>query len=132
MKRPVSTRAENARLGENAHALITDIITWYDEAKGMRNKWFHHEGMHVYVRRSIRYIQPPRRTEVLDLATFEFDEQIRGQGAFTAMLDTLMARRIPVYVESILNPRLVRFLSGKGFVIVRDELSPSMAWLPPT
>jgi|MudIll2142460700_1097286.scaffolds.fasta_scaffold01358_4 GNAT superfamily N-acetyltransferase len=70
----------------------------------------------LYVRLGPRYIKGEKRPVVLDIANVIVAERYRGKGRFTALLARL--RRdyfdIPIYLESVLNPRLVQHLRRIG------------------
>lgn len=85
-----------------------------------RNAWIKERYMQAYVRRSRRYIGGST-FEFLDLANVEVDEARRGSGVLTLFLRRFEreARRYNrgVYVESILEPRLVPFLTKNGIAL---------------
>ena len=87
--------------------------------------------MDVYVRRSMRYIDE-QMVECLDFATVGVDERHRGKGHLTKFLlrfeqEAIRLKRV-VYLENILEPRLVPFFIKMGYKFVRntDMTSPSM------
>ena len=86
-----------------------------------RNAWIDEKHMKVYVRRSMRLIGTDT-VPCLDLATVEVDEDKRGGGVLTLFIKRFereaKTRRRGVYVESILEPRLIPFLTKKGYAIV--------------
>lgn len=98
---------------------------------GPPNQWIRERCMNVYVRRSKRYLDK-QMVECLDFATVEVDEGHRGKGHLTKFLLRFEkeARRLGrvVYVESILEPRLVPFLARMGYKFVPDTapIAPSM------
>lgn len=66
----------------------------------------------LYVRLGPRYIYGQKLPVVLDIANVVVTARQRGKGRFTALL--LRLRRdysdIPLYLESVLNPRLAAYL----------------------
>ena len=97
----------------------------------LRNEWIAEKNIRVYIRRSVRYINE-KMTPALDVGSVEVDEGKRGQKVFTEFLRSFEAAakcagRI-VYVESILEPRLVPFLARMGYKFVPDTapIAPSM------
>jgi hypothetical protein len=86
-----------------------------------RNAWIDEKYMKVYVRRSMRLIGPDT-VPCLDLATVEVDEDKRGGGVLTLFIKRFEreAKKLnrAVYVESILEPRLIPFLIKNGYAFV--------------
>jgi hypothetical protein len=87
--------------------------------------------MDVYVRRSKRYIDK-EMVECLDLATVNVDDRHRGKGHLTKFLprfeqEAMRLKRV-VYLENILEPRLVPFFLRMGYKFVPniDPIIPSM------
>lgn len=78
----------------------------------------------------------------LDLADMELPEAERGQGRLTALLNQLepvcgAAHGIQaLHIESVLNPRLAKFLRGRAGYIQRkapadpDSIAPSFLYRP--
>ena len=100
-------------------------------AQPQSNLWISERNIKVYVRKSMRYI-PWTLVPCLDLANVEVTESKRGQGIFTAFLskfetEAAKLKRI-VYVESILEPRLEKFLLARGYLYFPNtsEIAPSM------
>ena len=108
------------------------------ENKNIRNVWIQEHGIDVYVRKSLRMLdaKTPTATPCLDIGSVEVDEDHRGEGIFKAFLKRFEkeAKKLnrAVYVESILNPRLQKFLETQGYAVVRNssELSPNMFKFP--
>lgn len=98
---------------------------------GPPNQWLRERFMDVYVRWSKRYIDK-QMIECLDFASVEVDERHRGKGHLTKFLLRFEeeAKRLnrAVYIESILEPRLVPFLVKRGYKFVPgiDPMNPSM------
>ena len=87
--------------------------------------------MDVYLRWSKRYIDN-QMVDCLDFASVEVDEGHRGKGHLTKFLLRFEeeAKRLnrAVYIESILEPRLVPFLTRTGYKLVPNTamIAPSM------
>ena len=104
----------------------------------LRNAWIKERGISIYIRRSVRLLDPNSTTATpcLDIGSVEVDEDERGKGIFTAFLSRFEreAEKIgrAVYVESILEPRLKKFLLKQGYQLVPNssEMSPSMFKIP--
>jgi len=100
--------------------------------ENLRNAWIRERDIDVYVRRSIRMLhRSTTATPCLDIASVEVREDRRGQGVFKAFLTRFEkeAKKInrAVYVESILEPRLVTFLTARGYSHVKgSEQSQNM------
>lgn len=97
----------------------------------VRNAWIYERDIAIYVRRSVRFINN-EATPCLDLASVEVVEKHRGIGIFTGFLkrfeDAAKQLNRAVFVESILNARLVSFLARRGYVKHPHsvDLCPSM------
>lgn len=96
-------------------------------ATNRRNGWIESEGMKVYVRNRTRAFNGVFH-QVLDIANVEVE--LRGHGVFTAWLKEAEAAAArhgmhAVYVESIINPRLLQFLAAKGYFITAEYLTPN-------
>lgn len=94
------------------------------------NYWLREKHMNVYVRKSIHALSH-QIAECLDIANIEVDEKYRGKGIFTAFLaraeqQAILAGKDAVYVESILNPKLLGMLIKRGYTLVpnTNEISP--------
>jgi GNAT superfamily N-acetyltransferase len=73
----------------------------------------------LYLRKAHRLIDG-RMQFTLDLATVEVSEECQGTGVFTRLLDLLEKHTVDgsfdaLYVENILEPRLVPFLERRGY-----------------
>ena len=96
-----------------------------------RNAWIHEHSINVYVRKSVRIIDR-NPVPCLDLASVEVDEEDRENGIFAEFLNRFEreAKKLnrAVYVESILNTRLIKYLEKRGYQIVphSSDLSPNM------
>ena len=97
----------------------------------VRNTWIYERNIAIYVRRSRRFIAG-KVTLCLDLASVEVVEKSRGIGIFTSFLDRFeeAATKLnrAVFVESILEPRLVSFLNRREYTNYQlsTDLCPSM------
>ena len=84
----------------------------------LRNAWIYERDIAIYVRRSIRFINN-QSVKCLDIGSVEVVEKRRGKGVFTAFLSRFEkeAKKLnrAVFVESILEPRLVRFFIQRGY-----------------
>jgi len=100
-----------------------------------RNAWLRERYMDVYVRRSMRLIGDST-VPCLDLANITVDEKRRGGGVLTLFIKRFereaKARNRGVYVESILEPRLIPFLTKNGYAFVPRTCMdcPSMYKIP--
>ena len=85
---------------------------------GLRNHWIREPGLSLYVRKSVR------QGIDYDLASLQADTP--GEGAFSRFLDKYEDAHI-FYVECILNPRLVPYLTRRGYKLVNSsELETNM------
>jgi len=105
--------------------------------KNLRNMWIQERDIDVYVRKSIRMLdRSTTATPCLDIGSVEVHEDRRGQGVFKAFLDRFEkeAKKLnrAVYIESIMEARLVKFLKSRGYAFVRDssDLAPNMFKIP--
>ena len=95
--------------------VITQKIKEFDDS-GRRNAWLFMDELQVYVRNGQRL-----GTTTFDVATVNVNESERGKGWFTAFLDVLEGQGRRVYVEQILNPRLIPYLEKRGYKSVNYE-----------
>lgn len=102
-----------------------------------RNAWIRERYIDVYVRRSMRPIGVgDAMIPCLDLANVTVDEKKRGGGVLTLFIKRAereaKARKRAVYVESILEPRLIPFLTKNGYAFVPRTCMdcPSMYKIP--
>jgi GNAT superfamily N-acetyltransferase len=81
------------------------------------------EFMEVYVRKAHHAIDGGVRS-TFDIVRCEVFEEGRGQGIFTAWLDyaeALLAGRFEcIYLENILNERLLPFYTKRGYILIPD------------
>ena len=101
------------------------------QSECVRNCWIYERDIAIYVRRSTRFINN-KPIKCLDLASVEVIEEHRGMGIFTGFLSRFeeAAKKLnrAVFVESILNKRLEKFLEKRGYTHHPHsvELCPSM------
>ena len=97
----------------------------------IRNTWIYERDISIYVRRSQRFIDG-KVIPCLDIGSVEVIEKHRGIGIFTSFLNRFeeAAKKLnrAVFVESILEPRLVSFLNRREYTNYRlsTDLCPSM------
>jgi hypothetical protein len=103
-----------------------------------RNTWIDEPHMRMYVRKSNRFLSKKTihnsipTTPCLDMASIEVDVDMRGKGVLTLFIKRFEreAKQLnrAVYVESILEPRLVSFLIKNGYDFVPHTCmnSPNM------
>tara|TARA_B100000614_G_scaffold262909_1_gene300715 strand:- start:189561 stop:189977 length:417 start_codon:yes stop_codon:yes gene_type:complete len=76
--------------------------------------------LNMYARRTKRWINQ-ELMETVDLANFDVDPEVRGEGNLTRFLDEIEKladhNKVVVYVESILNERLYDFLMRRGYIM---------------
>lgn len=90
-----------------------------------RNAWVSETGFDtLYVRKGQRYLNGILYDRVIDIASAEATTP--GQGALTALIARLHERGEHIYVENIMNPRLVSRLQRMGFTIHGEVQPPSM------
>ena len=97
--------------------------------ENLRNQWIYEKFLHAYVRRSQRLLNG-KMDFCLDIASVEVDEKHRGKGIFVKFLTKAeqeakkMNRK--VFVESILNEKLLNFLLNRGYVMCENSNPPSV------
>lgn len=86
----------------------------------------------LYVRMGPRTLNGTAHRVVLDLASIEVEEDLRGRGILTALIERLQAVGIIIYVESVVNDRLAAWLPRNGFAVSEiDRSGRSFFRLPP-
>lgn len=84
----------------------------------IRNIWIVEKHISVYVRRGVHYINEELK-KCFDIANIEVDEDYQGKGIFTKFLGRVeqaaKERNLVVYIENILEPRLVGFFERRGY-----------------
>ena len=92
------------------------------DCDGLRNQWISERNISVYVRKSVRMIEGDL-VACLDIGSVEVDEEHRGVGIFTGFLQRMedYGKKLnrTIFVESILEPRLLRFLLQRGYQLDR-------------
>ena len=82
-------------------------------------QWLADEHIKIYVRVTKHYLPNGEVVKTIDLASIEVEEEHRGSGVFTKKLEEIellaSERGFTVYVESILNERLIPFLEKRGY-----------------
>lgn len=124
------TREKRTQPGERPRLPTLDefIVDHTQKLRGFpRNGYVRERGIRqLYVRIGPRYINGERLPCVLDLANIEVAARQRGQGRFTRLIQRL--RRdypdLPLYAESVLQPRLPRKLKELGFEEVGASVDP--------
>jgi GNAT superfamily N-acetyltransferase len=96
----------------------------------LKNDWIGSIKFHVYVRKSVRFINGVRRTS-FDIANINVATKYRGKGLFTKWLSEVEMEVSAfgiecIFVESILNARLITFLEKHGYSPVQGSYPPSM------
>lgn len=77
----------------------------------------------LYVRVGPRYIAGTLYPKVLDIARAEVIR--KGRGRFTALINRLHEQGYTLYIESVLNERLVPKLLSMGFTQLPSDGAPS-------
>jgi hypothetical protein len=100
-------------------------------ASNIKNSWIELKHLRVYLRKSNRYLDKNTTTPCLDIASISVDENKQGQGIFTKFLDKFenIAKKLDriVFIESILNDRLLKFLIEKrGYTLRKNSTPPSV------
>lgn len=100
-------------------------------ASPRRNAWIACGPVEVYIRKANRYIEG-RMVKTLDLANIQVEEKKRSQGYFRAFIANVeLLNRSDwgveyIYVESILEPRLIPFLSANGYTLHEGTEPPAL------
>jgi peptidoglycan/xylan/chitin deacetylase (PgdA/CDA1 family) len=90
-----------------------------------RNAWVRQEGFEsLYVRKGPRYLNGTMYDRVIDLANMTALHP--GSGTMSALITRLHTQGEHLYVESILNQRLIPKLLRMGFLPQSRELAPSL------
>jgi len=109
---------------------LTEFIQMPHEGVGkqfpINRGWFKASYGEIYVRRTMRrYDSAEYNLPTFDIANINIKEDKRGTHVFTDILEEL-ERLLPqhgfkmIYVESIMEPRLVPFLRSRGYVEVKN------------
>jgi hypothetical protein len=83
------------------------------------NAWIKYDRLDVYVRRSRHCFRGNELTQCLDIANVSTASKNRGFGRFTRFLTSFeklaFENNCAVWVESIMEPRLLQFLLRRGY-----------------
>jgi hypothetical protein len=98
--------------------------------ESIRNAWVSERSIRIYIRRSMRYVGE-QMVPCLDVGSVEVMEKDRGTKVFTSFLGRfeVAAKQLKrgVYVESILEKRLLDFLLRRGYTnLTPDSICPSV------
>ena len=105
-------------------------ITKFLNNPHVRNEWLSSAKMNVYVRKGRHLINGEIRL-CFDVASIGVPDNLRGKGIFTKWLEQV-EKEIPsfeieyVFVESILESRLIPFLGRHGYTEIPGSNPPSM------
>lgn len=102
-------------MGQNeVIAQFFDKLNYFIKS-GIKNEWIIIDGFKMYVRKSKRYYKD-NFIDCFDIASME--SEIKGEGLFTKILVKILNRYpdMNIFVESILNSRLIPFLKRFGFI----------------
>lgn len=88
----------------------------------------------LYMRKGPRHILGQTYYAVIDLASGEVTERRRGKGLFTELVGRIreLYPESPIFVENVLNKRLVVKLPKLGFESVTDSDPPCFILWPQT
>lgn len=88
------------------------------------NEWLRTDEMYVYVRRSMRSLNRQVYT-TFEVANVEVQDPHKSKGYFTDWLTevgVLASNYVEaIYFECVLNPRLVTFLSNRGYRMITED-----------
>ena len=103
------------------------LKTWLKENQKKARAWLYGSDGMLYVRRTEHWIEDLHRS-CIDIGSIEINK--KSQGVFTALLTDLIktADTEAIYVESVLNERLVKYLLKRGFKQV-NAYEPSFYYL---
>ena len=86
------------------------------------NSYVRYDGFsHLYVRIGPRLIENTKYQPVLDLANAE--AKVPGSGAFSHLVADLHDRKIHLYAECVINPRMPAKLQRMGFTRVQHSMA---------
>lgn len=97
--------------------MIADEISRFVDS-ALRNVWLEDENGKVYVRKSRRFLNGEAIT-TLDIASIE--AIVRGKGFFKTVRVAAENSGLSVYVENVLEPRLVDHLLRNGYTMIGDR-----------
>ena len=97
---------------------VTDMLARVEAGSYSERSWVFCGPLRAYVRVT-RHGTPKGVVPTLDVASIEVDEAHRGHGRFTRWIAKVEAmadqHNRTVFVESVLNPRLIPFLERRGY-----------------
>ena len=102
---------------------MKELIDSFMSSK-LRNAWLQTDSVNMYVRKGVHIIDG-QLTNTFDLASITIAENKRGCGLFKEIILYIESLGLPVYVESILNPKLADMLERHGYSLDADRFN---AW----
>lgn len=121
----------------------TDMLEFFQQGRLNSRAWTSFPGGTAYVRVTGHVLPVHEGVEMdsfgrpvcLDIANITVDEEKRGQGVFTGLLQEIESlaqeRHYIVRIESILNPGLRKFLQERGYVQDENWGEVPTYYLPP-
>lgn len=99
--------------------VLNNLVDFFREGSAFpKNTHFYYKWGEIYVRRSVRVINQTR-TNCIDLGSISVLPEFQRQGIFKNVLADIEAyailNKLGVYVESILNPVLIPYLTHLGY-----------------
>ena len=96
-------------------------LSQFLSSKWPNNAWIKEKNIEVYVRKSVRVLGQ-NVYPCLEIGNVNVNENHKGKGVFTAFLKRFEkeAEKLHryVYVENLLEPRLINFLLKNGYKLV--------------
>lgn len=88
-----------------------------------RNQWIDGENFSIYVRKGY-HIGPNRKiVQTLDIASISSHQP--SKGLFTQFIEELeRLAPVPIYIESVLEPRFGAFFLRRGYELIPDTKTP--------
>jgi GNAT superfamily N-acetyltransferase len=112
---------------------LKNLIEEYRRTGRPTRAWLIVRNLKIYVRVTRRYVGEVIH-DSLDVASVEVPERYRGRGIFTRWMDKAeeiaAANGMTIYVESILEPRLLGFLRKRSYTMLNESIPPVMFKLP--
>jgi hypothetical protein len=105
-------------------AKLGQFVATADQKVFSHSEWLKHDGLQVYLRKSLRCFDGENRIMTLDVSNVGVKPSLRGKGRFRSFMD-LAERLNPwdgIFVENVLEPRLEQFLRNRGYVLVETSL----------
>ena len=92
-----------------------------------RNEWIYFEFGKIYVRKSKRLYEGDF-IDCFDFSSIEIDKEYRGNGFFKMFLANFIEHfpKTNIYVETILNEKLYKYLINQGFEPVGDRINNNL------